>query len=84
MPTVIDQVRDDLLSFDRSVVVYAKRFNELLDQYPDEWVGLHEGKVIFHGPDHKQALKAADVRKDINRNRIFIEFVSASPVAMIL
>lgn len=84
MATVPDRVRDDLLSFDRSAVVFAERFDEFREQYPDEWLGLYEGEVIFHDRDHQKALMEADARKDLVRNRILVEFVGTSPVTMIL
>ena len=73
----------DWLSYERSADAFTHRYEEFLELYPDQWIGLHNGEVIAHHSSHQEVLQVADA-KHIDRPTLYTEFVTSKPIIMIL
>ena len=56
---------------------------ELLNSYPDEWIGIYDGEVRAHHRDIHRMLAQVDAL-GVPRQSVFTQFVDAKPLPRIL
>jgi hypothetical protein len=78
-----NDVDRELRDFRKSAMVLSSKQHHLIQEYPEEWVAIYEGKVKAHGKSHELVLKKVD-GQGIPRRQILVRFISKKPRAMIL
>ena len=73
----------DLKQFSEDVRHIQKNREELLQNHPDEWVIVYNGKLIGHGPSLTELLETAEA-EGIPRACVAKEFLEKNPPAMAL
>ena len=67
-----DQFLEDSLSF-------SKRYADLLESYPDEFIAFYKGEVHARGRSRDEVVRIADA-KELPRNGLIVRFMeSTSP-----
>ena len=83
----IPQITEDRVALERSTREFADNFDELLDEYPDQWIALSlhpsEGRIVVSGESLEELDKAIEARQ-LSRSRIFIYYMDTHPRVWIL
>ena len=58
----MDQVQAELQRFRKDTAYYETHHEELLEKYPEQWVGIFDQQVVGASSDYEQLL--ADVEKE--------------------
>ena len=73
----------ELGRFHRDVVYYQVHREELLKEYPEQWVAIFNEQVVGASPDYDQVLDQVQA-KHIAVGRVFIDRVTAKDELLIL
>jgi hypothetical protein len=65
-------------SFRKSCLFYNAHYHELLKQYPDEWIAIHDGSVRGHAIDLQQLLAQTDAL-GVPRSTTLFEILETNP-----
>ena len=77
------QVADKLQSFEKSCAVLSDSDSRLVEQYPDKWVGIHDGEVKADSDALDTLLAELDAQR-IPRDNAIVRFISVYPDTLIL
>lgn len=80
---VQNTVLKELSEFSGSLTVMNGRLKELRRKYPNEFVAIHEGKVVGHGPKIEPLIKELK-EEGIDPSKIPIEFISKDPEVLVV
>ena len=77
------QMAQKRIALERSAKAFAERYEELLEQYPDEWVGVATAQdgcqpLVFHHAD-LDALHAALAESEIPTETVYVRFLMDDP-----
>ena len=53
-----------------------EHYSRLLEQYPDQFVAVHDGHVVATSPDLQQLLRSLDERR-LEPRQVWVRFVTA-------
>lgn len=67
----------------RSTRLLSSNDPRMIDQYPNQWVGIYDGKVQAHGDSFDQVLSELD-RLGIPKNKSIIRYLTRYRRAMFL
>ena len=70
-------------SFDKSCDFYDTHYDELLQQFPDEWIGIHDGVVRAHSGDLHDMFAQFDAQR-VPRDCSFFVCLETNPLPKIL
>jgi len=70
-------------SFKRSCDFSNAHHAELLERFPNEWVGIHDGEVRAHSTDLHDLLAQLDALQ-VPRDCSLVEFLETNPLPRIL
>lgn len=70
-------------AFQESAALLSSESTRLVEQYPDEWIGIHSGKVRAHGPTFESVLQALD-EGGYSRQQAIIRYIESEPRIVIL
>ena len=73
----------ELRRFRRDVDFYQAHQDELLKQYPEQWVAIFNEQVVGADPDYDRVLDQVQAKR-ISVGRVFIERVTAKDELLIL
>ena len=73
----------ELRRFRRDVEYYEAHREELLKQYPEQWVAFFNEQVVGADPDYERLLDLLDER-EVPSERVFIERVTDKDEVLIL
>ena len=76
----ISRKRDE---FRRNTDYLESNYAELVKQYPNQWVAIHEGSIVAVGTALKSVQRKLD-RKGIGRSNAIIEFLDKEPRILIV
>ena len=79
----MDTAQEELKRFKRDTSYYEAHRQELLEQYPEQWVAIYEQRVVGTAKNLKR-LVAQLQRKGIPQGRAFVEYVTAKEDLLIL
>ena len=77
------QMAQKRMALERSAKAFAERYEELLEQYPDEWVGVTTAPddcqpLVFHHAN-LDALHAALAESEIPTETVYVRFMVDDP-----
>jgi len=75
---------DDLATLAQDTVWLVNKYDELREQYPNEYVAAYKKRVIDHDRDMLALLERLKSKYNDNISRFAIEFVSAEDFELIL
>ncbi len=75
---------DDLATLAQDTVWLVNKYDELREQYPNEYVAAYKKRVIDHDKDMLALLERLKSKYNDNISRFAIEFVSAEDFELIL
>ena len=73
----------ELQSFRKAAQVLSSHRHRLIEEYPNQWIAVHRGKVAAHGSTLNAVLKEM-VRNKVPQERTIIHFVEKNQRTMIL
>jgi hypothetical protein len=79
----MNTVQDELERFKQDTSYYEAHYQELLEEYPEQWVAIYDQQVVGVAKDLKR-LVARLQRKGIPPGRAFVEYVTAKEDLLIL
>jgi Family of unknown function (DUF5678) len=62
---------------------WSEHYGELLEQYPDQFVAVREGKVIAANPDLQQLLRSLK-QQGIEPRDVWLRFLATDPRRLML
>ena len=74
-----EQLTDELLTFQADHTWVNENLEPLLEQYPDQWIGVKNGQVIASDPELSDLLL-----KLPDPPRTCVEFITREPLEMVL
>ncbi len=80
---MIEHAKKTLPSFEANHRFLRENYQDLLKQYPDQYIAVHERRVVMSAPSIEEILTLAD-QLGIDRHFTVFEFLSADTVPMIL
>lgn len=77
------QMAQKRIALERSAKAFAERYEELLEQYPDEWVGVTTAQdgcqpLVFHHAD-LDTLHGALAESEIPTETVYVRFMMDDP-----
>ena len=76
-------IKEQMEQFDRESAYFVAHQEELLREYPDQWVAIYGERVVGADPDRTQLV--ADLRRQgVPTDRTFIEFMWTNRPVFIL
>ena len=79
----MQEIQEDLERFGRDVEYFDQHRQELLQQYPDQWVAVYHQQVVGAAKDPKRLVKQLE-RKGIPPGRVFHEYVTDKEEFLVL
>ena len=79
----LGKIAEQMEAFQESVALLSSENPSMIEKYPDEWIGIHSGKVRAHGPTFQSVLQALD-EGGYSRAQAIIKYIEAEPRTMIL
>ena len=73
----------DETSFKESCLFYSANYKELLRDYPDEWIAIHDGEVRGHAIDLQLLLAQIDAL-GVPRSTTLFEILETNPLPRML
>ena len=80
----IAQITADRRALERSTREVDDRYDELLEQYPNQWIAVQHSPPTIVSGDTVAALSKAIQEHDLNRNHLAIHFMDQQRRAWIL
>jgi len=77
------EVDSDLRAFRKDARVLSSKRQHLISQYPNQWVGIHESKVVAKGETLDSVVEQLDAL-GIPRGRAIVRYISKNPRKMFL
>jgi hypothetical protein len=77
------EIQADMGRFKRDVAYYEAKREELLQQYPEQWVAIYNQEVVGAARDLRRLLTQI-VKKGVPRGRAFVEYVTDKEELLIL
>ena len=77
------KVAKELESFQRAAKVLSSKQPRMIDEYPKQWIAVHQGKVKASGKTFKSLMTAIEKRR-LPRQNLIIRFIDKSERTMIL
>ena len=81
------QMAEQLSALERAVREFADHYDELLEQYPDQWVAVmmdpHAGRTVLSNADFEELCREIDNRQ-LPLGQAYIRFMAKEPRAWIL
>lgn len=77
------KIAEQMEAFRESVALLSAENPRMVEEYPDEWIGIHSGKVRAHGPTFESVLQALDAG-GYSRAQAIIRYIESEPRTMIL
>ncbi|MDP9236269.1 MAG: DUF5678 domain-containing protein [Chloroflexota bacterium] len=77
------KVDSDLRAFRKDARVLSSKRQHLISRYPNQWVGLHRGKVVAKGDTVDSVVEQLDAL-GIPRGRAIVRYISKNPRKMFL
>ena len=77
------RIAEQMETFRESVALLSSESSRMIEEYPNEWIGIHSGKVRAHGPTFESVLRALD-EGGYSRAQAIIRYIEAEPRPMIL
>ena len=69
------QIQEDLERFTADAVYFDEHREELLEQYPEQWIAIYNKQVVGAAKDPKRLIKQLE-RRGIAPGHVFREYVS--------
>lgn len=79
----ISRVAANLAGFRRSARALSSPRLRLLERFPNQWVGIYNGRLVAHGPTLDAVLAEIDAR-GLPRGNVFVHFVEANHRTLIV
>jgi hypothetical protein len=79
----VQQKEADLRRFHQDVENYETNREDLLDEYPEQWVAIFREQVVAADPDYDRLLDQVE-EKGIRVGKVFIQQVTAKDELLIL
>ncbi len=79
----MDTVQEELKRFKRDTSYYEAHHQELLDQYPEQWVAIYEQRVVGTGPDFEELLGELK-SKGFSVGQVLVEYLTLREDLLIL
>lgn len=73
----------DMALFKKSCHFFDSHYYDLLQQYPDEWIGIFDGEVRAHATDIHGMLAQLDA-VGVPRGTTYAEFLATNPLPEVL
>ena len=77
------RIAEQMEAFRESVALLSSESSRMTEEYPDEWIGIHSGKVRAQGPTFESVLKALD-EGGYSRAQAIIRYIEAEPRPVVL
>ena len=77
------EIAQDLQEFRKAARVLSANYPRLIDQYPNQWVGVYQGKVRAHGRTLKSLLSQL-TEKGFPKQKVIVRFIDRNQRTMIL
>ena len=77
------EVARDLRAFRKDARVLSSKRQHLISQYPNQWVGVHNNKVVAKGGTLDSVVEQLDALS-IPRGRAIVRYISKHPRKMFL
>lgn len=77
------EVAGRLRDFRKSANVLSSSHPHLIDEYPQEWVAVHDGIVRAHSKDFRTLLRLID-EAGISRHEVIVRFIERNHRALIV
>lgn len=77
------EVAGRLHNFRQSASVLSSSHSHLIDEYPQEWIAVHDGVVRAHSKDFRALLSQID-EAGISRREVIVRFVERNHRALIV
>lgn len=86
VPAYLDrgQITEDRIALEHSTREVADRYDELLEQYPNQWIALQHSPPAIVSGETISALSKAIEEHDLNRNHLAVHFMDKQRRAWIL
>ena len=78
------QITADRIALERSTREVADRYDELLEEYPNQWIALQHSSPTIVSGETVSALSKAIEEHNLNRNHLAIHFMDKQRRAWIL
>ena len=78
------QITEDRIALERSTQEVADRYDELLEQYPNQWIALQHSPPMIVSGETVSALAKAIEEHSLNRNHLAVHFMDQQRRAWIL
>lgn len=70
----LHQLDKEMRAFNKSARKLLSTWGKIMEEYPQEWIGFHSGRVRAHGPSIDFVLKELDA-KGFSREQAIVRFV---------
>ena len=77
------RVWKDLQAYTESVQVLSRADKQLLNDYPQQWVAVHDGKVAAHGNLLEEVIRKLEAT-GVPRDSVIIRHMEREPRTLIL
>ena len=77
------RVWEDLRAYAESVRVLSYADTQLLNDYPQQWVAIHDGRVASHGGSLEEVIGELEA-SGVPRDRVIIRYMDREPRTLIL
>ena len=77
------RVWEDLQVYAESVQVLSHADTRLLNDYPQQWVAVHDGKVASHGDSLEKVIGELET-SGVPRDSVIIRYMEREPRTLIL
>ena len=77
------QVARDLDDYRKAAQALSESYQNLLEQYPEQWVAFYDGKVQAHGSKRESVLSQVDEKK-LPREHVLVRHIHKEQRTVIL
>lgn len=77
------RVWEDLQAYAGSVQVLSDADTQLFNDYPQQWVAVHDGKVVSHGDSLEEVIEELEAT-GVPRDSVIVRYMDREPRTLIL
>jgi ABC-type thiamine transport system ATPase subunit len=76
-------IANDFRCFRKSGLLLSSHRKRMINQYPEQWIAVYDGKVAAHGDNYDSVLAEVDSKR-IPRSLTLVRYITKKPKSMIL
>ena len=78
-----EAIAESLRSFERAARIFSSDHPRLIDEYPEQWVAVADGRVLAHGDSLEQVLAQVDAT-GVARSDVIVRYIERNLRTLIL